>query len=180
MQRIREWKLQETLGHPYNSTIHTCTHTYACLHFNKAKLFSLWRRTSCTYDSNASSMYYIQPVTVRRSITQRIAIITSNHLLPGIFDISRYTWQLSLWSGNAAERGTASVRISTRKCMDTGIQIIDDERTIQTNCYLLLYLYSFVASASWRILIFFFLSSRMITFDSLKMLNFRKIHHLWI
>lgn len=107
-----KWKLQETLGHPYNSTVytHTHTHTYAYLHFNKAKLFSLWRRTSCTYDSDAGSMYYIQPVTVRRSITPRIAtIITSNHLLPGIFDISRYTWQLSLWSGNAPERGTASI-----------------------------------------------------------------------
>lgn len=89
--------------------IHTHTHTYAYLHFNKAKLFSLWRRTSCTYDSDAGSMYYIQPVTVRRSITPRIAtIITSNHLLPGIFDISRYTWQLSLWQ-NAPERGTASI-----------------------------------------------------------------------
>lgn len=180
MQRIREWKLQETLGHPYNSTIHTCTHTYACLHFNKAKLFSLWRRTSCTYDSNASSMYYIQPVTVRRSITQRIAIITSNHLLPGIFDISRYTWQLSLWSGNAAERGTASVtNIYTKmhgyRYSNYRWWTNDPNELLSVIVFVFICRFSFLANFN-----FFFLSSRMITFDSLKMLNFRKIHHLWI
>lgn len=178
MQRIREWKLQETLGHPYNSTIHTCTHTYACLHFNKAKLFSLWRRTSCTYDSNASSMYYIQPVTVRRSITQRIAIITSNHL--DIRHISIYMATIAMkrkcgrtWNSFCSNIYTKmhGYRYSNYRWWTN-----DPNELLSVIVFVFICRFSFLANFNF----FFFLSSRMITFDSLKTLNFRKIHHLWI
>lgn len=100
VQRIREWKLQETVGHPYNFTrVHTRISTK--LNYSLCGCCKLYLRV-------ASSMYYIEPVTVRRSITPRIAtIITSNHLLRGIFDVSLDMYvssELSLRSENTPEQ----------------------------------------------------------------------------
>lgn len=105
-------------------------------------------------------MYYIEPVTVRRSITPRIAtIITSNHLLRGIFDVSLDMYvssELSLRSENAPEQ--LLFRITEMQENAQVFKLSMNERIVSTSV--------FVALASRQILIFSFIKDNR--FDPLK------------